>query len=201
MKKSAWIWLVAAALAVQVAGLGWLAARYEQVVSRGTEVRIPCGAFDPVDMLRGRYLHVRAEAECSDAGDTTPEDWGWRGKTNLHALLEPTSDGAGTYRVARVAKAAGQEGLWIQASWVYQTWHEDEKKHGLPLRVGFPGKLFMDERLAKAADNVFAQRTGEAVAVYRVWKGAIVITDVEIDGISIKALARQARAAEMKHDK
>jgi hypothetical protein len=196
VKKTGWVWLAAAALAVQAAGLGGLVARYERVVGRGTEVRIPCGAFDPVDVLRGRYLHVRAELECGEAGDV-PEGWKYgKHRPTRYVLLEPSAEGASTHRAARFAKESGKEGLWVRASSWHWTWNDEEKKVGPPLRVGFPGKLFMDERLAKAADGVFAKREGQAVAVYRAWKGTMVITDVEIDGVSVKELARRARAAE-----
>ena len=191
VKKSAWIWLAVAALAVQVAGLGGLVARYERVVVKGTEVRIPCGAFDPVDVLRGRYLHVNAEVVCDEVVDK-PE----YGRRKYYVLLEPSAEGAATHRAARFAEEAGEEGLWVRASYRHWTWNDEEKGMGPPLVVGFPGKLFMDERLAKAADGVFAKREGEAVAVYRAWKGEMVITDVEIDGVSVKELARRARAAE-----
>ena len=194
VKKSAWIWLAAAALAVQAVGLGGLVARYERVVTKGTEVRIPCGAFDPRDVLRGRYLHVRAELECGEVEDT-PRLCG-RPRPKYYVLLEPSAEGTATHRAVRLAEEPGEEGLWVRASSWHWTWNDEDREMGPPLVVGFPGKLFMDERLAKAADGVFAKREGEAVAVYRAWKGAMVITDVEIDGVSVKELARRARAEE-----
>jgi len=191
VKKSAWIWVAAAALAVQAAGLGWLVARYERVVTRGTEVRIPCGAFDPVDRLRGRYLHVGAELEYGEGAEEIRWVHGKPRPMN-YVLLEPVAEGAATHRVAQCALEPGEEGLWVRTSYRHLTWNNEEHRSGPPLVVGFPGKLFMDERLAKAADGVFAKREGEAVAVYRAWKGEMVITDVEIDGVSVKELARRA---------
>ena len=194
VNKSAWIWLAAGALAVQAAGLGALVARYERVVTKGTEVRIPCGAFDPRDVLRGRYLRVGAELECGEFADK-PE-WVHGRIKHCYVLLEPVAEGAATHRAARFAKKPGEEGLWVRPAGARWTWSGDITEMGPPLVVGFPGKLFMDEQLAKAADRVFAKREGEAVAVYRAWKGEMVITDVEIDGVSVKELARRARAVE-----
>ena len=199
VKKPAWIWLAAAALAVQVAGLGALVARYERVVTKGTEVRIPCGAFDPVDVLRGRYLHVRATRTCREIALETPVgEWEWnyliKRRKPVWALLEMGDDGV--HRIVRVAEKPDGDGVWIATSKCSRVSDENEPMRSVGIQIGFPGKLFMDERLAKAADRVFARREGEAVAVYRAWKGEMVITDVEIDGVSVKELARRARAAE-----
>ncbi len=202
MKKSAWIWLAAAALAVQAAGLGWLIARYERVVTKGTEVRIPCGAFDPVDVLRGRYLHVNAGLECrDDEAGALVKGLSWHEHAvlcrKMRAKLEPEKNEAGTWRLVRVALEPDGEGLWVKPSNCFVRGERaDQEPEIWNTLVGFPGKLFMDEQLAKAADRVFARREGEAVAVYRAWKGEMVITDVEIDGVSVKELARRARAAE-----
>lgn len=198
MKKNAWVWLAVAGLAVQAAGLGWLVARYERLVTRGTEVRVPCEAFDPKDVLRGRYLHVKAEVTCEELGELSPYNWDFREEKKFHALLVPTGDGVASHRVARVAKEPGEEGLWVKALQVRWSWDSEERRWNPPLRVRFPGKLFLDERLAGKADKVFAEKRegAEAEAVYRAWKGEMAIVDVEIDGVSVKALARGASASE-----
>ncbi len=47
-------------------------------------------------------------------------------------------------------------------------------------------QLFMNEKLAPKAENILRENNGKsAVAVYRVWKNEIVITDIEIDGVSV----------------
>ena len=46
MKKS--IFLIAA-LVIQCLAIGWLIFRYERVVTKGTEVRFNCQAYDPYD--------------------------------------------------------------------------------------------------------------------------------------------------------
>ena len=200
MKKNAWLWWIAAALAVQVAGLGWLVVRYEQLVANGTEVRIPCGAFDPVDVLRGRYLHVSAQLPCREFTDREgkrTDEWPftWQEQRRLHALLDPDGSGEASHRVARLALEPDGEGLWVKVSGGGRRWNPETREYEDWGHVDFPGKLFLDERLAGAADKAFRQR-GEkkAVAVYRAWKGQIVIADVELDGISVREWARRARA-------
>ncbi|MBQ7251437.1 MAG: GDYXXLXY domain-containing protein [Kiritimatiellae bacterium] len=196
MKTKAWIGWAAAALAVQLAALGWLVACHERVVQKGEEVRIPCGAFDPSEPLRGRYLNVRAELECRDIESDTPLDEMDREARRrlcrkLVAKLEPAGDGTATHRVARLAMHPDGDGLWVKPPHGYL----GSDDQGWVARVAFPGKLFMDERLAPQADRLFAGRgeETEAVAVYRAWKGKIVIADVELDGVSIRELARRAR--------
>ena len=117
MKTKAWIGWAAAALAVQLAALGWLVACHERVVQKGEEVRIPCGAFDPSEPLRGRYLNVRAELECRDIESDTPLDEMDREARRrlcrkLVAKLEPAGDGTATHRVARLAMHPDGDGLW-----------------------------------------------------------------------------------------
>lgn len=199
MKKGMWVLLAVVALAVQTAGLGGLIALYEQVVTQGTEVRIPCEWVDPVDLLRGGYLDVMAGLELERGKiEDMPRDWG----EERYVLLEPVAEGAVSHRAERLAKVPGSEGLWVKVPWYDWKWDEQDdcitwtygaERRDLPLVVGFPGKLFMDERLAPGADKAFAAR-GEgasAVAVYRAWKGKMVIMDVEIDGVSVKELAKR----------
>ena len=218
MKKAAWIWWAAVALAVQVAALGWLVVRYERVLAKGEEIRVPCGAFDPRDPLRGRYLNVNAWLECEcNAESTLDKDLSWSAKQALFrkmwAELQAPESPAGTHRLLRVAPEPEEEGLWVKPD----RCHVSEVKNGRDceiwnVRVTFPGKLFLDERLAGEADRIFAERLGERlraaqdgdagtarseaaqpVAVYRAWKGQLVIADVELDGVSIRELARRAR--------
>ena len=55
--------LVAAILAMQCLSIGWLVYRYERVVVNGTEFRLKCSAYDPADLLRGRYLRIQVTHE------------------------------------------------------------------------------------------------------------------------------------------
>ena len=203
MKKNAWVWLAVAGLAVQAAGLGWLVARYERVVSKGVAVRVPCSAFDPKDVLRGRYLHVDAVLECGEAEGAEGGDWtfGWQERKRFYALLEEDGEGEASHRVAKVALSPGEDGMWVKVPDCQGTWNSEAKKHKLPVRVRFPGKLFMDERLAGEADRIFAERVRDAegtppIAVYRAWSGNLVLVDVELDGTSIRELARRAAKGE-----
>ena len=58
-----------------------------------------------------------------------------------------------------------------------------------------PDQLFVNENVASAAEKVLREATSAkgkgAFAVYRVRGGEIVITDIEIAGKSVLALARE----------
>lgn len=202
MKKSAWTVLAAVALAVQLAALGGLAFRWERVARKGVEVRLACGAFDPRDLLRGRYLHVDAGQEYGDVAlDIPRSDWTWdylwERRHRLWVRLEEGEDGL--RRVAKVAERPLDDGLWVRPSLVTIPHGWAEENGGVPsqrpARAEFPGKLFLDERLAPTADRLFAGRSGAtgSVAVYRALGGAMVLVDVELGGESIRDLARRAR--------
>lgn len=209
MKKGAWIWLAAAVLAVQAAGLGWLVARHERVMTKGTEVRLEIPR-DWAWLFFGKawgwpYVDATGYLECEHGKVVDPPRK--RGEAR-YVLLEPVAEGVASHRAVRFAKEPGTEGLWVKAPWYDWkwdeweddlSWTEETAKRGMAVVMGFSGKLFMDRRLAKAAAEVVARAEGEgaeAVAVYRAWKGEMVITDVEIDGVSVKALARGASASE-----
>jgi hypothetical protein len=111
--------------------------------------------------------------------------------------LAEGGEGEASHRVAKVSLSSGEDGMWVKVPDCQGTWDSEAKKHKLPARVRFPGKLFMDERLAGEADRIFAERVRDAegkrpVAVYRVWGGNLVLLDVELDGTSIRELARRA---------
>ena len=201
--------VVAVALAVQVVAIGWLIWRYERIVSQGTEVRFACRAYDPYDPFRGRYLRTRVSEDCTNLAfqvcETNRHEFGGR----LFARLEPAGDG-GLWRVAEVAVAPGDEGLWVRpkgSSVDYRLdWSERRQDEGwddfskrqkassLKAVLTFPDQLFVNEKLAPEAEKVLSKTTGKsAVAVYRVLDGEMVITDIEIEGKPIAQFVREEK--------
>ena len=189
-------------LAVQCMVLGWLIWRYENIVRFGTEVRLRCEAYDPYDPLRGRYLHTTVRETCP--GIATD-------KVVAYAKLEPSTNGL--WRIAAVAETPkSDDGLWIKPKGVRiehalkwsdkgkdEMWKDFEKRRNASpfvATVTMPDQLFLNERLAPAAEKILRDATSAkgkgAVAVYRVKNGDIVITDIEIEGKSVTSLARDA---------
>ena len=198
--------LAAATLAVQCAAVGWLVWRYESIVRGGTEVRFRCEAYDPYDPLRGRYLMTTVRESCQVDGHVN-ECYGLKG----YVKLLPSTNGL--WRVAAVENAPGKDGgIWVKPRLIVvehavgwsekrddETWEDFQKRQTASpwvARVSFPDQLFVNEHIAPAAEKVLRDATSAkgrgAVAVYRAKGGEIVLVDIEIDGKSVLALARDA---------
>lgn len=204
---------VLVALAVQCAAIGWLIWRYEDVVQNGIEVRFKCSAYDPSDPFRGRYLRLSVVEECTNLlARVDGQEWDtcYSHNEGLFAELEESADGR--WFVSAVADVPqGESGIWIRPKRVYVEHavrrgdrldgeaYDDftKRREASPLiaRVSMPDQLFMNERLAPVAEEALRKAVAQdgkgAVAVYRVKDGEIVITDVEIDGKPIGAMARE----------
>ena len=116
MKKS--IFLIAA-LVIQCLAIGWLIFRYERVVTKGTEVRFNCQAYDPYDPLRGRYLRVNVRESTTNIAEEIRrkcEDGRFiLEKADRKAVLvrvEPNTNGV--WRVVEAAFTPSNEGVWIK---------------------------------------------------------------------------------------
>ena len=204
---------VAVALAVQCAAIGWLVGRYENIVRNGTEVRFRCEAFDPYDPLRGRYLRTSVRESCTNiVGVALADDNYWNYRDKFVARLEPSTNGL--WRVSAAALEPQDDGgIWAKpissraersVSWEDRKKDEssadfDKRRAASPFEVTFtfPDQLFVNERVAPAAERVLREMTnaGKAVAVYRVKGSEIVMTGIEIDGKSIVSRAREAMSS------
>ena len=199
---------VAVALVVQCVAIGWLVWRYESIVRGGTEVRFRCEAYDPYDPLRGRYLNTTVRESCMNFVDFAAEKGKFRNR--LYAKLEPSTNGL--WCVVAVALTPSDDGgLWVKPmrssveqliTWSdkgrtesYEDFEKRRERSPLVARVWMPDQLFVNENVASAAEKVLREATSAkgkgAVAVYRVRGGEIVITDIEIAGKSVLALARE----------
>lgn len=204
---------VAVALAVQCAAVGWLIGRYENIVRNGTEVRFRCEAFDPYDPLRGRYLRTSVRESCTNiVGVSLADDNYWNYRDKFVARLEPSTNGL--WRVAAAALEPQDDGgIWAKpissraersVSWENRGKDEssadfENRRAASPFKVTFtfPDQLFVNERVAPAAERVLREMTssGKAVAVYRVKGSEIVMTGIEVDGKSIVSCAREAMSS------
>ena len=204
---------VAVALAVQCAAIGWLIGRYENIVRNGTEVRFRCAAFDPYDPLRGRYLRTSVRESCTNiVGVALADDNYWNYRDKFVARLEPSTNGL--WRVSAAALEPQDDGgIWAKpisshaersVSWENRGKDEssadfENRRAASPFKVTFtfPDQLFVNERVAPAAERVLREMTnsGKAVAVYRVKGSEIVMTGIEVDGKSIVSCAREAMSS------
>ena len=177
--------LATTVLVVQIVAICWLIWRYESIVRHGTEVRFRCEAYDPYDPLRGRYLRTTVRETCPEIVG------GMEGHGNMdaaYAKLVPSTNGL--WRIAAVAKTPQSDGeLWIKPKWV-------RIEHSLQWSA--KGK---DESWEKVLRDATSAKGKGAVAVYRARDGEIVITDIEIDGKSVIARARENAQNEVQHER
>lgn len=209
MKKS--IFLIAA-LVIQCLAIGWLIFRYERVVTKGTEVRFNCQAYDPYDPLRGRYLRVNVRESTTNIAEEVRRKFASSvilEKADRKAVLvrvEPNTNGV--WRVVEAAFTPSNEGVWIKPKDIIadynlsyskkkdkEDWSEFEKRReasGVKIVAEMPNQLFINETIAKKAEKILQEATSVkgkgAVAVYRVLNNEIVITDIEIEDKSVKAI-------------
>lgn len=215
MKKS--IFLIAA-LVIQCLAIGWLIFRYERVVTKGTEVRFNCQAYDPYDPLRGRYLRVNVRESTTNIAEeirrkfASSDRYPILEKADRKAVLvrvEPNTNGV--WRVVEAAFTPSNEGVWIKPKDIIvnynlsysekedkEDWSEFKKRReaSVFIQAEMPNQLFINETIAKKAEKILQEATSVkgkgAVAVYRVLNNEIVITDIEIEDKSVKAIVKDS---------
>lgn len=215
MKKS--IFLIAA-LVIQCVAIGWLIFRYERVVTKGTEVRFNCQAYDPYDPLRGRYLRVNVRESTTNIAEeirrkfASSDSYPILEKADRKAVLvrvEPNTNGV--WRVVEAAFTPSNEGVWIKPKDIIvnynlsysekedkEDWSEFKKRReaSVFIQAEMPNQLFINETIAKKAEKILQEATSVkgkgAVAVYRVLNNEIVITDIEIEDKSVKAIVKDS---------
>lgn len=194
---------VGALLLVQCLAVGFLIYRYERVVTRGTEVRFRCQAYDPKDVFRGRYLRVTVRERAEKIPNTVTEDR-YSERNKFYVRIEPSTNGL--WRVAEAAYEPSAEGVWVKpkSTHVGHTvdWNDKRKDESYDdfckrrdnspyaLQVDFPDQLFVNEKLAPKAEARLRTQGLAPIAVYRVLDGEIVITDIEVDGQSVTKHAK-----------
>lgn len=186
MRPAAFVFVVAALAQWLVPLVGvW---QHERIIVQGAAVRLECTAPDPYDPFRGRFLAVRPAEIEGLAPDGMPKGvmvpvWATlvedeHGLSRIASLsLEPVS-GPTVIRLA--ARLSGERN---GAKTVMIRWPLD--------------RFYLNERLAPDADKLFAERLrGDKppVAEIRLLDGQAVLTDVLLDGVSIReAVKRQVR--------
>ncbi|MBO5642622.1 MAG: GDYXXLXY domain-containing protein [Kiritimatiellae bacterium] len=193
-------------LLLQLLGTVCFVWRYERILLKGEEVRLKCMPYDPYDPLKGRYLMVTVMEDCTNIlfDAETPTVMQNR-KKDYYAKLEKTTNGL--YRVAAVANKVLDDGLWVKRDNIStryilryadklkdesgEEFYEPQKKLGKMATVSFPNKLFVNEKMAPKAEQLLSSRSKDAVAVYRLLDQKIILTDIEIEGVSILRRVRE----------
>lgn len=160
--------------------------QHERVISRGTLVRIECAAPDPYDPLRGRYLAVRPATSIVSMPEWFPQGGGL---VPVWATLEADDDGLSRINSLSPEPVSGPTVIPLTA----RIWGNINGPDMIGLEWPFD-RFYLNERLAPEADKLVAERFRDGkqtVAEIRVLDGRAVLTDVLIDGVSIRELVKE----------
>ncbi len=174
---------VAAQWILPLAGI-W---QHERVIARGAVVRIECVAPDPYDPLRGRYLAVRPAESRLPKPEGMPE----RDAVPVWATLVAGADGLSRIETLSLEPVSGPTVIRLVATWPH--WEGAPSPETVSVEWPF-GRFYLNERLAPDADQLMAERfrSGEKpVAQLRLLNGRAVLTDVLLDGESIRNVVRK----------
>lgn len=161
--------------------------RQERVIARGTLVRIECVAPDPYDPLRGRYLAVQP------AGSRVPKPEGMVGRdaVPVWAALVAGEDGLSRIESLSLEPVSGPTVIRLVAKWP----HREDASAPETVFVEWPfERFYLNERLAPDADKLVAERFRggkTTVAELRLLDGRAVLTDILLDGVSVRELVKQ----------
>ncbi len=187
MKKA-----ILAILLAQLAVLGAMIWRYEEVVRKGIEFRVPCRAYDPRNPWRGRYLRSTVTADVTVVTNhviVAVDPVRYQELGAGYVMVDKHSvTGAPPLLVYKDEEPTLNPPFWfavkrVRSSTAASSW-----------QIDLPNTLYIPERIANNADKILSQslsqgETNRAVAVFRAWKGDVVITGLEIDGTPIEKLA------------
>ena len=160
--------------------------QHERVISRGTLLKIECAAPDPHDPLRGRYLAVRpaqspvAEPEGFPRGGGLVPVW---------ATLEVGDDGLARIKSVSLEPVSGPTVIPLTA----RSWGTINGTDIVFLEWPFD-RFYLNERLAPDADKLVAERRRDGkrtVAEVRLLDGQAILTDILLDGVSVRELVKQ----------
>jgi hypothetical protein len=160
--------------------------QHERVIARGTLLRIECGAPDPYDPLRGRYLAVRPEQSTVSEPAGFPHGGG---RVPVWATLEAGDDGLARIKSVSLEPVSGPNVIALTARSSGTTNGTDV----IWLKWPFD-RFYLNERLAPDADKLVAERRRDGkrtVAEVRLLDGQAVLTDILLDGVSIRELVKQ----------
>ncbi len=154
---------------------------HEQVLAKGTLIRLKCSAPDPYDPLRGRYLAVRPEQQEATAPAGVKVETGMQ----VYAQLAPGADGFATLTGLSLTPPASGDFIRVKARYVYN----DKVSFDWPF-----DRFYVNEKLAPEADKWFSEniRTAKGItAEVRVYNGRAVLQDLSLDGKPFREILKE----------
>ncbi len=180
MKTLSWIIFGIAALAQWAVPLTGIM-QHEQVLAKGTLIKLKCIAPDPYDPLRGRYLAVRPEQREIGIPAGMKRERGMQ----VYAMLTTGTDGLTTLTSPSLTPPASGEFIRLKAGYVHDT----------QVGIEWPfDRFYINEKLAPEADQWFAENIRSAngiIAEVRVLNGRAVLADLSLDGKPFREILQE----------
>ncbi|MFC5457874.1 GDYXXLXY domain-containing protein [Prosthecobacter fluviatilis] len=154
---------------------------HEQVLAKGTLIRLMCQAPDPYDPLRGRYLAVRPDLQ----EVTVPAGVKVEKGMQVYVQLTSGADGLATLSGLSLTPPASGDFIRVKARYVYN----DKVSFDWPF-----DRFYINEKLAPEADKWFSEniRTAKGItAEVRVYNGRAVLADLSLDGKPFREILKE----------
>ncbi|WP_395741979.1 GDYXXLXY domain-containing protein [Prosthecobacter sp.] len=154
---------------------------HEQVLTQGTLIKLKCGAPDPYDPLRGRYLAVRPDQR--DAA--VPAGMKLEPGMTVYGTFTTGADGLATLSGLSLTPPADGAYLRLKAGYVYDN----------EVSIEWPfDRFYLNEKLAPEADKWFAENirtTNGITAEVRILNGRAVLQDLSLDGKPFREILKE----------
>ena len=190
-KRNLYLTATAVFFVLQLAVIGSVIVQGNLVLARGVECRFKATGYDPSDPLRGRYVRFQADVSTTAVDEALSNRF-----CKAYFQLSETPDADGLTPVLRCAAKPTAEGLWIgpletcinhTLSWGDQEENETDEAFRERLenspriaRAELPEKFYTPENVAPELEQRLRREGASAVAVYRVYKGHILLTDLQV---------------------
>ncbi|MBQ4480695.1 MAG: GDYXXLXY domain-containing protein [Victivallales bacterium] len=182
---------------LQLLVIGSVIVKGNLVIARGVECRFKATGYDPSDPIRGRYVRFSAEVETMAIDEALATDEAlYVGWSKAYFQLSETPDESGLTQVLRCAAEPSEDGLWIGPVRTYITfslsWNDQQADEKLEdfverrkqspkvARAELPEKFYAPEAIAPELENRLRADGASAVAVYRAYKGSILLVDFQV---------------------
>ncbi|MDH3710713.1 MAG: GDYXXLXY domain-containing protein [Cyclobacteriaceae bacterium] len=159
----------------------------EATIDKGQAFKFKCQPIDPIDPFRGKYITLGFDADNYSFNSTIDDQLWSYGHLAYVTIKNDESDFARITGVSNTKPDAGA--AFFQATIRGVSYIETDKKGSLTFEFPF-NRFYMEESKAPLAEQLYGEQLSDSTSlVYglvSIYKGNAVLTDVIINGQSIK---------------
>jgi uncharacterized membrane-anchored protein len=161
--------------------------RGERLIASGKEYKFKTEPVDPNDPFRGKYIALRFEANRYQIYDTVQ----WERNRDVYVTIENDADGYA--KISDVTISQPDEGIdYIKANIDYSV--KDNLRTTLFIKYPF-NRYYMEETKSAEAEKIYRESlldsTKITFALVNIKQGSAVLTDVMVNGVSLKDLIKK----------